>query len=105
MAAGIIRVISKIDVCKNFGELLRRRRREARLSQKAFAREIGLSRTSVTNIERGRQAVTLPTLYAMADVLGRQVADLLPAPKTRTVHRSAKEAEWISKISMPRNGR
>jgi transcriptional regulator with XRE-family HTH domain len=76
------------EVCKLFGEILARRRSEARLSQKAFAEAIGLSRTSVTNIERGRQPVNLHTLYIMADVLRRDVNDLLPPSPNKGVESS-----------------
>lgn len=48
------------------------------MSQQAFAKAVGLSRTSVTNIERGRQPVSLHTLYSMADILRVEVFDLLP---------------------------
>jgi transcriptional regulator with XRE-family HTH domain len=37
-----------------------------------------LSRTSVVNIEAGRQGVALATLYRLADALGANPGDLLP---------------------------
>ena len=51
------------------------------MSQRAFAKAIGLSRTSITNIERGRQPVSLPTLYVMANILRTDVCKLLPSVK------------------------
>jgi len=72
---------TKREICGLFGELLARRRSEAKMSQRAFAKAIGLSRTSVTNIERGRQPVSLPTLYVMADILRTDVCKLLPSVK------------------------
>lgn len=78
-------MISAKDVYRSFGQILAQKRSEANLSQAALAKAIGLSRTSITNIECGRQPVNLHTLYAMADVLRRDVNDLLPPPLTGTV--------------------
>lgn len=108
-------MVSRQEISKQFGELLARRRVEARLSQRAFAKAVGLSRTSITNIERGRQPVSLPTLYVMADVLQRDVADLLPSinlrrpsgrpAQRRQIGRTSKESEWLERISTPHSGR
>ena len=119
MNLGGAHLVSKKEICNEFGQLLRRRRSEADLSQGEFAKALGLSRTSITNIERGRQPVSLPMLYAMADILQREVADLLPPIKPLLRSRkkfvgtaserdplsriSSKEADWLGKISTPRN--
>jgi transcriptional regulator with XRE-family HTH domain len=108
------------EICKRFGHLLARRRTEARMSQEAFAKAVGLSRTSITNIERGRQPISLHTLYTMADILGVDAGDLLPPavkdPVAIALHQksegkltnqereelqklSAKESNWLQKIS------
>jgi transcriptional regulator with XRE-family HTH domain len=92
------------------------------MSQDAFAKAVGLSRTSITNIERGRQPVSLHTLYSMADILGVEPADLLPPPSKTSVALaltgepnskltpqekeqletlSAKESSWLRKIAKP----
>jgi transcriptional regulator with XRE-family HTH domain len=49
------------------------------MTQSELARCVGLTRTSIVNIEQGRQKVMLHTLYAIADVFGVPVANLLPA--------------------------
>ena len=77
-------MINSKDVYRSFGQILSQRRSEANLSQAALAKAVGLSRTSITNIECGRQPVNLHTLYVMADVLRRDVNDLLPPPLTGT---------------------
>ena len=41
---------------------------------------VGLSRTSITNIEKGRQHVSLHHVYRIADALGIAPDKLLPAP-------------------------
>jgi len=90
------------------------------MSQQAFAKAVGLSRTSITNIERGRQPISLHTLYFMADILGVEPSDLLPpAPKSTVAlaltgepeskwtaqekeqfeKLSAKESSWLQKIA------
>jgi transcriptional regulator with XRE-family HTH domain len=92
------------------------------MSQEEFAKAVGLSRTSITNIERGRQPVSLHTLYSMADILGIEAVDLLPpAPKKMAALSqsgvslnlltaqereqfemlSAKDLSWFRKISKP----
>jgi transcriptional regulator with XRE-family HTH domain len=92
------------------------------MSQDAFAKAVGLSRTSITNIERGRQPVSLHTLYSMADILGVEAVDLLPPAPKNTADLgltgepenklsaqereqfealSAKDLSWFRKISKP----
>ena len=39
-----------------------------------------LTRTSITNIEKGRQPIQLHSLYLVAQSLGVEVKDLLPSP-------------------------
>ena len=52
------------------GVLLRALRRSRGMTQQDLSSLIRISRTSVTNIEAGRQAVTTDTLYAIADACG-----------------------------------
>lgn len=65
---------------KHLGQLIRERRTELGLTQGEVAGRIGLTRTSVTNIERGTQAVNVATLFRMAEVLEMEVSELLPRP-------------------------
>ena len=52
------------------------------MTQDRLGMLIGLSRTSITNIEKGRQHVSLHHLYRIADVLGVPPDMLLPpAPR------------------------
>jgi len=62
-----------------FGRMLSEARRKKRISQEMLADELGLSRTSITNIEKGRQPVQLYSLYVIARLLGTDVKELLPA--------------------------
>lgn len=63
---------------KEFGQGLRRARKDAKLTQKELAERVGLTRTSITNIERGSQHIALHQLYQLASVLGHKPAALLP---------------------------
>lgn len=62
-----------------FGLRLARLRQDVELTQQDLAKRVGLSRTSVTNIEKGRQQVTLETLYRLAGALGKPPEELLPS--------------------------
>lgn len=64
-----------------FGRRLRAARTEKGLSQTHVARYVGLSRTSITNIERGRQRFPLHLVYQLAEAVGIPAKDLLPAAK------------------------
>lgn len=72
-----------------FGRLLRDRRGKAGLSQEALAEAARLSRTSVVNIEAGRQGASLATVYRLADAVGCDPADLLPTPVAAEMPRIA----------------
>lgn len=61
-----------------FGARVRERRKKADLSQDDLAAAAKVSRTSVVNIERGRQGVSIGTLYRLANALACNPADLLP---------------------------
>ena len=50
-----------------------------KLTQSALANEVGLERTSITNIERGNQKVPLHVLYRICEVLQVPITDLLPS--------------------------
>jgi transcriptional regulator with XRE-family HTH domain len=62
-----------------FGEHLRRLRGRLGISQEKLAERASLSRTSVVNIEAGRQGVALATLYRLAEALGTGPGELLPS--------------------------
>ena len=63
---------------KEFGRLLKTSRKQAGLTQGQVAERVGLSRTSITNIEKGRQHILLHQLVLLASAVGRQPAELLP---------------------------
>jgi transcriptional regulator with XRE-family HTH domain len=60
------------------GRRVRLARERAGLTQDALAARVSLSRTSVTNIEKGRQKVLLHKFCSLAAALGVDPAVLLP---------------------------
>lgn len=62
----------------SIGRRIREEREAVGLSQDYLARLIGINRPSLTLMESGRQRVQVHSLYAIADVLGIPLADLLP---------------------------
>jgi transcriptional regulator with XRE-family HTH domain len=57
-----------------------RRLRQPLFRQEQLAEAVGLSRTALVNIEKGRHRIQIDTLYAIAHALGIKLADLLPPP-------------------------
>lgn len=60
------------------GERIRDARNRASLSQAKLAEKLQMSRTSVVNIEAGRQRLPLHVLWQVAEELGTEAALLLP---------------------------
>jgi transcriptional regulator with XRE-family HTH domain len=60
------------------GANIRKRRTELKLSQDALARSVGLTRTSLTNIENGRQHPPLFTFCEILDQMKIDASALLP---------------------------
>lgn len=67
-----------MDLWIEIGQRIRRVRERRRLSQGQLAKRLGLSRTSVVNLEQGRQRVPLDRIYDAARYMGVPVTRLLP---------------------------
>lgn len=74
----------KAEFDRSLGDRIRGARQRVGVRQEQLADALGLSRTSITNIERGRQGVQAYLLVRIAEVLGRPVADLLPDQGSRS---------------------
>ena len=77
-----------------------------RLSQAALAKKLGMTRTSIVNIEAGRQRAPIHVLWAIAEELRTDVALLLP---TRSDYEQETEPveldpETITQIENAANG-
>jgi transcriptional regulator with XRE-family HTH domain len=91
MTDGVIEPVYQV-----FGKLLRlHRKRQPELTQEKLGLLLGLSRTSITNIEHGRQRITLHQLLEFAKALKVQPEALLPNPSEGV------EASWVAKKLPP----
>ena len=83
------------------GRRIRRVRKQRKLTQLGLAELVSLTRTSITNIEKGRQKFLIHTLAEIAEALKVGPASLLPEPESETdldhalKNRSQEEKEWI----------
>ena len=71
--------LSPSAVYNNVGARIRDERERRNFSQEMLANRVGLTRTSITNVENGRQKLLLHTLFQIADYLGTSPMRLLPA--------------------------
>lgn len=62
----------------SIGVVIRRRRVAVGLTQGALARQVGLQRSSISNIESGRQIPPIPVFYQLCAVLGLEPGQALP---------------------------
>jgi transcriptional regulator with XRE-family HTH domain len=69
---------------KEIGANIRKVRLERKLSQEELANLVGLTRTSLTNIEKGRQHPPLHTFCDLVEQLKVDFSELLPRPVTIT---------------------
>jgi len=70
------------EIYKHIGKRLRELRREKQVTQARLAEIVALNRTSITNIEKGRQKLLVHTLFDLAQALGVHPSDLLPEKAT-----------------------
>lgn len=61
-----------------FGSRVRALREKSNVTQEELGRRIDLSRTSIVNIEKGRQRVLLHQIVEIAGALDAKPAELLP---------------------------
>ncbi len=73
-------MITPNDFYLRLGDSIRRRREELRLTQAELGESLGLSRTSVTNIERGRQRLLIDQFQRVCKALDVPADILLEAP-------------------------
>jgi transcriptional regulator with XRE-family HTH domain len=63
---------------KRVGELIREARKRGEMSQEVLAAAAHLKRSSISNIENGRQHLLVHTLVEISDALGIEPESLLP---------------------------
>lgn len=78
-------MIDEARLYRLLGERIRKLREgletpEGRMTQAGLAALVNLERTSITNIEKGSQKVSLHALYGICEALDANVLDILPRP-------------------------
>jgi transcriptional regulator with XRE-family HTH domain len=94
-------VISQDEFARQLGRLVAEGRKAVGMSQKDFGEALSLSRTSIANIECGRQAVSLYTVYRMAVILKRDPVDLMPSAAETGLHTFRLGKEPRVKLRLP----
>jgi transcriptional regulator with XRE-family HTH domain len=99
------------DVYVGIGAMIRTRRRGLDLSQGELAQTLGLSRSTLANIESGRQRILVHQMLALAAALETTVAELLPLPQaTKAISlpknlndvQAAQVTNFIDAVQVPR---
>ena len=76
--------------------------RKGKLTQEQLAKDLKMTRTSITNIETGNQGVQIDTLWQIADILGASIQELLPTKdEMGTVYEQVPEdidKKWIEEV-------
>ena len=72
------RVVDAGSLYAEVGQLIKAERNRQQATQNAAAFLLGVSRTQLTNIERGASAVMLPHLYNLALAWGVPITRFLP---------------------------
>ena len=68
----------KIDLYKLIGKKIKNRRNELNINQSTLAKELEVSRSTISNIEVGRHQIPLYLLYKLSNILNIEVSILLP---------------------------
>jgi transcriptional regulator with XRE-family HTH domain len=94
-----------------FGKKLAEKRKESGITQADLGRRVGLVRTTIANLEAGRQSVSLPLLYRIVQSLGNDLDSFLPPIETgmenasvqdedsATGEISAREIGWTERVT------
>lgn len=102
------------DFYVQLGLLIRKARVKAGLTQQQLADALTISRTSLTNIEKGNQRLLVHVLMDVADSLGIKPIQLLPSSIARTrpgasaqipTGRAKKESDFLTSVMNRANKR
>lgn len=89
-----IKMEFKTALAQFLGLKIREARQKANINQEYLADKIGLTRTSISNIESGRQLAPLDALYKISHVLGTELHFLLPTYTEVNTLTKAKESNF-----------
>jgi transcriptional regulator with XRE-family HTH domain len=73
--------IDEDTLYRRIGAAVRQHREAQGMSQTQLATAVGLLRTSIANLEAGRQRAPLHTLYPICIALGIEIVDVLPSTR------------------------
>ncbi len=97
-------IVDTEQIYVEIGKRVREARRNKHLTQERLAEIVSVTRTSITNIEKGRQKVLVHSLYNLAAALGVAIDYLLPE---KTVEKgsyrmpsdlSNEEQKWVKLV-------
>jgi transcriptional regulator with XRE-family HTH domain len=87
---------------RELGKRLQKARKAAGLNQQKIAAVAGLTRTSITNIENGRQPLHVEALCKIAAAVKVSILDLIPElPKltpTLPSNLQPEQREWVTRV-------
>lgn len=83
---------------RKLGDEIAEHRRDAEMTQDELGQRVRLSRTSIVNIEKGRQRVALHHLYAIADALEVDLREILPPTDDPELQAPPDRDEWVAEI-------
>lgn len=97
----------QLEVNRSFYESVGRRiaqRRQGVMTQEGLATKTSLTRTSIINIEKGRQQLLLHTLVAIAAALKVSPIELIPENESIDIALRDKPnaAAWVKASAIPR---
>jgi transcriptional regulator with XRE-family HTH domain len=69
---------TKESLCRSIGEQIKAKRLAGSLKQEDLAGKVGLTRSSIAQIEAGKQAPSIFLLYQLCDALNADIFKVLP---------------------------
>lgn len=105
--------LNERDLYRAVGGRIRQCRQEIGLTQEALANAVGLTRTSITNLEKGRQSLLVHKLVEIAVALQVQPKALLPnggesvgvGVDQMVINKPEDEQQFVRAVLQPHNTR
>jgi transcriptional regulator with XRE-family HTH domain len=94
------------EIYREVGRKIRQTRENQHLSQDSLAQRLGISRTSMVNIEAGRQRTPLHVLWQIAELLETKLTLLIPTPEELLApqNQTVLDREMMKQIEEVANG-
>jgi transcriptional regulator with XRE-family HTH domain len=94
------------EIYRGVGRKIRQTRLNQNLSQDSLAQRLGISRTSMVNIEAGRQHTPLHVLWQIAELLETKLTLLIPTPEELLApqNQTGLDREMMKQIEEVANG-